>query len=300
MDKTGTLTRAMPDLVEFVCCDGTDRAHCFRIATSLERNSDHPLAKALLRAGATPALIVAQQVVNFPGAGISGVVEGERYYIGSIEFIERNTGFEVPQAWQESTTESTASIIALASKSRFLAMFSFEDKLRTDARVLITALHEDGYRIKLLSGDREAAVARVAAQLNITDYLAQISPRQKMQQVQALQSAGEIVLMVGDGINDAPVLASADVSIAMAEASSLAKTSADIVLLSDRLDDIRVIFKAAAKTRRVIRQNLGWALLYNVTAIPAAASGLLSPWLAALGMSLSSLLVVVNALRLRR
>ena len=172
--------------------------------------------------------------------------------------------------------------------------------MRTDARELIIGLKADGLRIKLLSGDRQAAVDRIAEQINVTDCLAEMSPRQKMQQVQALQAMGETVLMVGDGINDAPVLASADVSIAVADASSLARTSADIVLLSDRLDNIRVVFDAAKKTRRIIRQNLGWALLYNASAIPAAAGGLISPWLAALGMSASSLLVVVNALRLRR
>jgi len=300
LDKTGTLTRALPDLVDFVCSDGTDRSSCFRIAASLERNSEHPLAKALMRACAERVLIVAQQLVHSPGAGISGIVEGERYYIGSIDFIARNTGLEIPVAWQDSAADSLASIVMLASSHSYLAMFSFEDSLRSDARALIMGLKADGFRIKLLSGDRQAAVARVAAQINVSDYLAEISPREKMQQVQALQSAGETVLMVGDGINDAPVLASADVSIAVADASSLARTSADILLLSDRLDNIRVVFDAAQRTRRVIRQNLGWALLYNATAIPAAAAGLISPWLAALGMSASSLLVVANALRLRR
>ena len=151
-----------------------------------------------------------------------------------------------------------------------------------------------------MTGDGDAPARQIAAQSAIDNWRAGMTPQSKMEAVQALQAQGAVVLMVGDGINDAPVLAAADVSIAMAGASSLAKINADIVLMRDKLAAVAEVFDLAARTRRVIRQNMGWALFYNFGAIPAAALGLVAPWLAALGMSLSSLLVVINAMRLTR
>ena len=150
------------------------------------------------------------------------------------------------------------------------------------------------------AGDHNAAAQQVAELTGIEDYRAQMSPQEKMAAVQALQSANASVLMVGDGVNDAPVLSSANVSIAMGGASSLAKTSADIVLIANHLQAVAQAFDMARRTQRVIKQNMIWALLYNFGAIPAAAAGLIAPWLAAIGMSVSSLLVVLNALRLTR
>jgi len=152
----------------------------------------------------------------------------------------------------------------------------------------------------LMTGDRSAAARQVAELTGIDDYQAQMSPQAKMEAVQSLQSADATVLMVGDGVNDAPVLSMANVSIAMGGASSLAKTSADIVLIANHLQAVAQAFSMAGRTQRVIKQNMAWALMYNFTAIPAAAMGLIAPWLAALGMSVSSLLVVLNALRLTR
>jgi Cu2+-exporting ATPase len=181
-----------------------------------------------------------------------------------------------------------------------LAMFTFVDELRDDAGVTLEALRALGASVVLMTGDRAPAARQIATQTAIDDWRAQMTPQAKMDAVQALQNEGAIVLMVGDGINDAPVLAVADVSIAMAGASSLAKINADIVLMRDRLNGVVQLFGMAARTRRVIRQNMSWALLYNFGAIPAASMGLVAPWLAALGMSLSSLLVVINAMRLTR
>jgi len=154
-------------------------------------------------------------------------------------------------------------------------------------------------QIHLLSGDHEAAVAACAGEIDITDYAAAASPADKLAFVRALQAQGRRVLMVGDGINDAPVLAAADASMAVGEATALAKTAADAVLLSSDLTLVPDLLQLARQTRRVIAQNLWWASLYNLVAIPAAALGLVPPWLAAIGMSGSSLLVVGNALRLR-
>ena len=172
--------------------------------------------------------------------------------------------------------------------------------LREDAVATVAALKELGKEVLLMSGDRLAVARQVARQTAIDDCRAQLSPNDKIAEVNALQARGAVVLMVGDGINDAPVLAGADASVAMARASALAKVSADIVLLHDRLAGIGQLFSMARRTRRIVVQNMSWALGYNFGAIPAAAMGLVAPWLAALGMSLSSLLVVVNALRLTR
>ena len=149
-----------------------------------------------------------------------------------------------------------------------------------------------------MTGDGEAAARQVASSIGIEAYYANLKPEQKMARVKALQSDGASVLMVGDGINDAPVLSNADVSIAMGDASSLAKTSADIVMLGNRLGSIIDGLSLSTRTQLIIKQNLSWALGYNICAIPAAAGGYITPWMAAIGMSLSSLIVVVNALRL--
>jgi Cu2+-exporting ATPase len=157
-----------------------------------------------------------------------------------------------------------------------------------------------GKTVILMTGDREITAERVAELTGIDDYRAHMTPQAKMEAVQALQAQGASVLMVGDGVNDAPVLAGADVSIAMGGASSLARANADIVLMSDHLSGVKQAIRMADRTQLVIRQNMAWALLYNFGAIPAAAMGLIAPWLAAIGMSVSSLLVVLNALRLTR
>ncbi|MDH3763835.1 MAG: HAD-IC family P-type ATPase, partial [Gammaproteobacteria bacterium] len=190
--------------------------------------------------------------------------------------------------------------VMLANADRAIAMFTFSDQLREDARALVDSLRQMGKSIVLMTGDRAASAAQVAVETGIDDFRAQMSPLEKMEAVEALQVDGARVLMVGDGINDAPVLARADVSIAMGGASSLAKTSADIVLIANQLQAVADVIGMSRRTQSVIRQNMLWALMYNFGAIPAAALGLVAPWLAAIGMSVSSLIVVLNAMRLTR
>jgi Cu2+-exporting ATPase len=165
---------------------------------------------------------------------------------------------------------------------------------------LISSLKQDGKQVILMSGDREPAVQKVAEQVDIDEYYSGFSPQQKMDKVLAMQANNAVVLMVGDGVNDAPVIAAADVSIAMSNATSLAKTSADAVLMNNQLNTITYSLQMARRSRNNIRQNFGWALGYNFCAIPAAAMGLVMPWMAAIGMSVSSLIVVLNALRLSK
>ena len=188
----------------------------------------------------------------------------------------------------------------LASPQALLAAFVFGDALRSQARELVDALKQQGKKVLLLTGDHAQAARRVADELGIENIAWDLKPADKLARVDALQKNGAVVAMVGDGVNDAPVLAGASVSIAIGGAADVAAASADMILLSPRLDTLGRGLATADRTLRVIRQNLGWGLAYNLVAVPAAVLGYVTPWLAALGMSLSSLLVVANSLRLLR
>jgi len=299
-DKTGTLTQGKPRLEQIVCNAEFEREHCLQFAAKLEQYSEHPLAKALLRETAAVSSDAVSQVSSIAGGGIRASIEGQVYMIGNVEFIARQAGAEIPSSWLEQVDRNAVTAVILARGDTAMAMFTFIDDLREDAGALVETLQRMGKSVLLMTGDRKAAAQQVAERTGIDDYRAQMSPQEKMEAVQALQSANATVLVVGDGVNDAPVLSSANVSIAMGGASSLAKTSADIVLIANDLQAVAQAFDMAGRTQRVIKQNMIWALLYNFGAIPAAAAGLIAPWLAAIGMSLSSLLVVLNALRLTR
>jgi len=299
-DKTGTLTLGKPVLKQVVTAAALDSAECLAIAAALEQHSAHPLARALVRAAGDIRARDQSAVTSVAGGGLRACIDQVEYFIGKCEYISRNISAEIPAQWLEGIDDKAVSAVILARADEVMALFTFVDELRDDATATIDALRAQGRAVILMSGDRAAAARQVASRTGIDDCRADMTPRAKMDAVQALQTEGAVVLMVGDGINDAPVLAGADVSIAMAGASSLAKVNADIVLIADRLGAIDQVFGMAGRTRRVIRQNMSWALLYNFGAIPAAAIGLVAPWLAAIGMSLSSLLVVINALRLTR
>jgi Cu2+-exporting ATPase len=299
-DKTGTLTLGKPTLAGIVCHADYDQARCLELAAALERHSEHPLARVLVRTAAAGGADDASQIVNVAGGGISAVIDGQAHYIGNSDYIEAETGATIPRRWLDDIAEDAVTAVVLARHDCVLAMFTFADRLRDDAPALIDKLRRMGKSVLLMTGDRAASAAEVASKTGILDYRAQMSPLDKMQAVEALQAEGARVLMIGDGINDAPVLSRADVSIAMGGASSLAKTSADIVLIGNQLDAVADAVDMSARTQSIIRQNMLWALMYNFGAIPAAAIGLVAPWLAAIGMSLSSLIVVLNAMRLTR
>jgi Cu2+-exporting ATPase len=188
--------------------------------------------------------------------------------------------------------------VALGDAQGWMALFMLDDVVRHDAPMMIRALAAGGATIALLSGDRPQRVRHTAAELGIAEYHGGASPAAKLDYVRALQARGAIVAMIGDGVNDAPVLAQAQVSIAPGSGTELAQVSADIILMTDRLGGLTEIVGGARRTLRVIRQNLGWALAYNAVALPLAMAGMVTPLVAALGMSASSLVVVANALRL--
>jgi Cu2+-exporting ATPase len=200
----------------------------------------------------------------------------------------------------EAWLESGDTVVLLADAAGALALFRIGDELRPEARGLIDRLRASGKEVVLLTGDAPAVAARVAAALGIKTVHAGVTPDGKHACVSELQAAGAVVAMVGDGVNDAPVLALAQVSIAMGGGAQLARTQADFVLLSENLAHLQHGLQRAALTLVVIRQNLWWSFAYNIVALPAAIAGYVTPWMAGIGMSLSSLLVVLNSLRIQR
>jgi Cu2+-exporting ATPase len=296
LDKTGTLTFGRPRLIAVEPLGALDRGACIAVAAALEEGVAHPVAAALRSASAAPLL--ATHLVASPGNGVEGVVEERRYRCGRAQWVAELAGLELPRAVRAASAE--AIVVALADEAGWIALFTLEDALRPGSRELVRRLHQLGMQVTLLSGDRDDAVLRVAREVGIDQWRAGARPDDKCAFIRARQQEGAVVAMVGDGINDAPALAQADVSLAMGEASALAQWTADIVVLGDDAVAIACAFGGARSTWRVIRQNLGWAFAYNAAAIPLAAAGFVSPLAAAVGMSLSSLLVVANALRLVR
>lgn len=292
-DKTGTLTVGRLRLVRVVLHEGSDEEECLRLAAGLERQSEHPVARALL--ARVEQLPEVTEVEAVPGKGIRGRVEGRLCWVGSPDSV-RAMRIEVPELVREAG-ESRVCLVDEEGR-KLLASFVFSDVLRPEAREAVATLKAQGLKVMLLSGDDPEVVARVAEELGIESHAGGLLPQDKLERIEALQQAGHVVAMVGDGVNDAPVLARAQVSIAMGSGSGIAHASADMVLLSEDLRHLPEAVRMARRTLSIIRQNLGWAVAYNVVAVPLAAAGWVQPWMAAIGMSASSLIVVLNALRL--
>jgi len=297
-DKTGTLTEGRLRLVEVRPVGGLDAAACRALAGSLETVSEHPLARALRGDAPPDSRLALTDFVVAPGEGVAGNLGGRRCRIGRPEYVAALHGQAVPEI-AAALAAAGGSVVALGDADGWLAFFRLEDRLRPGARAMVASLRALGVEVAILSGDAPAAVGRVAAELGIADWSAGLLPQDKLARVTAWQAGGEVVAMVGDGINDAPVLSQAQVSIAMGQGANLAKVQADCVLLGDDLGALTTAIALARRTLVVIRENLGWSVLYNVVAVPLAAAGWVTPWLAGVGMSGSSLLVVLNALRLR-
>ncbi len=290
-DKTGTLTRGELSLNHTETFAELSEDDCLRLAASLEQASEHPIARAFK---AYPCARTSD-TRNHLGGGLSGEAEGKKLFIGHREFVEGQTSSPPPAFEKSGGVE-----VWLATTDRWLARFILDDEVRPDAAQAIQALHEKGVRTLLLSGDRSAHVSRVAAQLGIGEAIGEASPEDKLAVLKGLIAEGHSVMMVGDGLNDLPSMAGARVSVAMGGAADLTQLNADAVLLNGQLTELPKAMSTSRQMRRIIRQNMVWALGYNIVALPLAAAGFVPPWLAAIGMSLSSLVVVLNALRLSR
>jgi Cu2+-exporting ATPase len=295
-DKTGTLTLGTPHIAvvevnperpEF------DRSRALKIAAAMEDVSAHPIARAFHAAERelredldTPRL--QGPVVVRPGQGLEARIDRAQWRIGTAKF----TSAPLPAGGDDA--------IWLADPRDWVARFELRDTLRPGADAAVATLRDADIDICILSGDGHAPVAAVASRLEIGEFQARRTPSMKLDALVALRESGKVTLMVGDGINDAPVLAAADVSMTVKGGAELANSTADLILTGDSLGLVTVAFAIARRARQLIRQNLSWAVLYNVSVLPLAVSGMLKPWMAALGMSLSSLLVVANASRLVR
>lgn len=286
-DKTGTLTFGKIKIDKIQLMADVSEAECLALADAMERFSEHPIAHAFRLPGEPAYELLETNVVV--GQGIKARLDDTLVKIGKPEFI----GFNCKQA-EEGIQ------VGLVKGERLLAWFYLRDQLRPQAKLLINFLKQRNIKISLLSGDSSDNVRLLAQELGIENYANNLTPEQKLKTIESLHQQGAITMMVGDGVNDAPVLKAAHVSIAMGGGTDLAKTTSDAVMLRDDLDLVRKAVITADRTQSIVKENLIWAVVYNLAIVPMAAVGRVVPWVAALGMSLSSLIVVVNALRLSR
>lgn len=291
MDKTGTLTTGDITLTGITALADVREDRCLAIARALEVQSEHPIARAFrLPAGSVEVLPSAREITPVIGHGVTGLVDGVRYRIGSARWL----GLDPAQE------RGPGLAIYLANEQQILARFNLEDTLRPDAKALIAAFKEAGLQTTVLTGDSSLQADEIARELGVDELVKGVSPDGKLAYLKALEADGDISIMVGDGINDAPVLAGAHASFAMAGGTDLAKNSADAILLADDLSRLLSARTLALRTRKIIKENFAWSIGYNLLVLPLAASGWLPPYLAAAGMSLSSLIVVTNSMRLNR
>ncbi|WP_317930750.1 heavy metal translocating P-type ATPase [Halioxenophilus sp. WMMB6] len=289
-DKTGTLTEGCPRVELVVALAGLSEAEVLAVIAALEEDSRHPIAQAF---SPWRGQKLARHRLTQASAGVVGVVDERSYYFGRPDFAQQHL--------TESLTPPAAGTwLLLADEQQALAWVQLADSARASAAPALAECRRQAIPATLLSGDNRQAVEQLAGELGLTEAVAEVAPGDKLARVQAYQQRGEIVMMVGDGINDVPVLSGADVSIAMAGATDLAQTKADAVLLTGDLTLLLKAMQFAKRLQVTIRQNLAWALAYNGIALPLAVAGLVPPWAAAIGMSASSLVVVANAMRLGR
>lgn len=284
-DKTGTLTDGELTLANIIVLQGT-QAQALGVIASLEANSVHPIAQAFTHIASAGRVQNNKVVAN---QGVEGSINGTMYRFGSASFAAPANTPSYPGVGQW---------LLLTGNGAAIAWVQLQDKIRPQAKVCIEQLNQAGYTCEIISGDRKENVAQLASQLGVDRWRADSTPQDKLESLRRYQTQHQIVMMVGDGINDVPVLAGADASLAMGRASTLAQTQAQAVLIQSDLSLINYLFRYAARLEHIIKQNFYWALAYNCIAIPAAVLGLIPPWLAAVGMSTSSLIVIANSLRL--
>lgn len=299
-DKTGTLTYGHMKVEELHALGPLDERGLRELAAAIEQGSEHPVASALREAAEGLCLPLVSDVQAETGQGMRGRVAGEEVWIGRPDYVAAKIGQPLPAVLDEFAARG-GTVIALARRSGWLGLFRLADVVREEAGVLTRRLAAERARMSVLSGDNAAVVARVAGGLGIDDARGGMTPQGKQQAIVGMQQdAQAVVAMVGDGVNDAPVLAQAHVSVAMGGGTDLARNQADIVLLNENLASLGRGIDLSRKTLRIIRQNLWWSFTYNFTSVPLAMAGLVTPWMAGIGMAASSLLVVLNAMRLQR
>jgi len=293
-DKTGTLTEGRLSIEQIIPLSSLSADESLLIAAAMEQHSEHPVARAFTEQAADRILPGVTEIKNFPGSGMAVNHAGRRYYLGSAGFVESETGITV----NNPVSNADSTFIVLADENEIHCGFYLRDTVRAEAGSVVQALRRNGISPVVMSGDGVAAVKSVCDDLAIDNYHAEMKPEDKLSMMREIQASGNKVMMIGDGINDAPVLAGSDLSVAMGRGTDLIKNTADIIFLNNSLNNLLILQETGQRTGKVIHQNICWAIAYNLLAIPAAITGLVAPWFAALGMSLSSLIVVLNSARL--
>jgi Cu+-exporting ATPase len=304
LDKTGTVTTGRMKLVEVATAHGTDRADALRLAGALEDASEHPIARAVARAareelGGLPAV---DGFANRDGLGVEGVVDGHAVIVGRPALL---ADWSMPLAPELDAARAEAeaagrTAVAVGWDGAARAVLVVADTVKPTSAEAVASLKALGLRPVLLTGDNAATARAVAAEAGIDEVIAEVLPAGKADVVRRLQEEGRVVAMAGDGVNDAPALALADLGLAIGTGTDVAIEASDLTLVSGDLRAAPDAIRLSRSTLRTIKQNLGWAFGYNIAALPLAAAGLLNPLLAGLAMALSSISVVLNALRLRR
>jgi len=308
-DKTGTLTQGKPSIDSIVVSGDANENQVLQLAASLNQNSAHPLSKAVLDRFATTAqtLLRVDEFDNISGKGIKGIIDGATVLLGNEKLLEL-FHIAIPEdikAKAIASQQQAKTVSYLAKGENVLAVLNFSDPLKPTSKEAVTFLQQQGIEVIMMTGDNESTAKAVAAELGITNYFAGCLPEDKMQEIKKLQQAGKIVAMTGDGINDAPALAQANVGIAMGTGTDAAIESAGITLVKGDILGVAKAKVLSEKLRNNIRQNLFFAFVYNSLGIPVAAGLLypffgilLSPMIAAAAMSFSSVSVILNSLRL--
>jgi len=304
-DKTGTLTDSTPHVAAYLAADDSDQNRVLAIAAGLQAGSEHPLARAVLEESAArsvpPQPARAQQAL--PGRGIAGEVAGETWWLGNRRLMNENgvdTAALDARAAEHEAAGRSVSWLARARDHHALGLLAFGDAVKPSAAAGVARLREQVITTVMLTGDNRGAAEAVARELGLDTVLAEVLPADKAAHVSQLKTAGNTVAMVGDGINDAPALAAADVGIAMSSGSDVAMHTAGITLMRGDPALVADAIDISKRTYAKIRQNLFWAFVYNVVGIPLAAFGFLNPVIAGAAMAFSSVSVVTNALTLKR
>lgn len=314
VDKTGTLTVGKPELISLETFSPLNKDKALQILASLEKNSEHPLGECIVQAAAAKKINLSkvEDFKNLPGQGVSGKINGQIYYVGGPNLIESFAHRAIAPWAIKLPVKSSGSeinghtVVYLANDSKILAQANIGDQLKPEAKAAIKKLHHSGIKVIMATGDNQSAAQNIAQQLGIDDVLAQVMPADKLAKIKELQSKGQVVAMAGDGVNDAPALAQADVGLAMSTGTDVSIETSDVTLLHGDISKIAQAIKLSRSTMATIKQNLFWAFIYNVVGIPIASGvfypffgWVLSPVLAGMAMALSSVSVVTNSLRLK-